>query len=117
MHSIKSKITTEITITLTEGEARALDAICGYGSDIFLEWFHKTHGKHYIRDHEIHVESLFEKGRALGKAFYELQKAREAIIQLNTNKAIPVPKVKFWKRWQQKLFKTTTAPAPVTGKL
>lgn len=85
-HTIKTKVTTEITITLTEGEARVLDAICGYGPKIFKEWFYKTHGQYYLQKHQQHIDSFFEKGRSLGAAFYEIEKARASILKLD-----PIP--------------------------
>jgi hypothetical protein len=62
---IELKVETKITLELTAGEAGALQAICGYGPDIFIEWFHRTHGKHYLEPYRSHVKSLFEKGKAL----------------------------------------------------
>lgn len=106
-HNIKFKIETNITITLTEGEARALDAICGYGPKLFLEWFHKTHGKHYIANYEVHLESLFTKARNLGTAFREMEKAKAELLKhiTNAHPAAPVLNPTFWRRWYVKLTK------------
>lgn len=65
MSTIKTEITSKITLELTDGEAGALDAICGYGPDIFIKWFESTHGTHYMRKYKAHLRSLFNKARAL----------------------------------------------------
>jgi len=99
-HTIKTKVTTEITITLTEGEARVLDAICGHGPDQFKKWFYKTHGEHYLKKHEEHINSFFQKGRSLGSAFYEIEKARAAILKLD-----PIPQMVTPPRRHAALFR------------
>jgi len=53
-------LTGTINITLTEGEARALEAIVGYGSDVFVKWFYKNCGQHYLKPHEEAMRSLFK---------------------------------------------------------
>ncbi len=52
-------ISVDITIRLTESEARALDALAGYGIDAFLKVFY-TLGRHYMEPHEDGLRSLFE---------------------------------------------------------
>lgn len=54
------KIEASITFTVTEGEARALSAIMGYGSKPFIEGFYSKMGKHYLMPHEKHVHTLFD---------------------------------------------------------
>lgn len=51
-------IAVDITIRLTESEARALDALAGYGVDSFLEVFYKL-GRAYMEPHEGGLRSLF----------------------------------------------------------
>lgn len=65
MSEIKSKasITGQVVLILSEEEARALDAIVGYGPKLFVEWFYKTHGKHYLKPHENGMVSLFDTCR------------------------------------------------------
>jgi hypothetical protein len=55
-----SKFEVKILLELTEQEARALEAIVGYGTKEFLECFYAHLGKHYLEPHESGVESLFE---------------------------------------------------------
>lgn len=62
----EAKISSEIKVVLTlnESEARALEAICGYGPDKFIEWFYRNLGKNYLKPHEKGMRSLFETVRA-----------------------------------------------------
>jgi len=49
-----------ITLQLTEVEARALEAIVGYGTEEFLKCFYQHLGKHYLEPHEEGVKILFK---------------------------------------------------------
>lgn len=60
---IKPVLDVKIALELTEGEARALDALAGYDFKAFTEVFYKHMGKHYLEPHEGHLRSLFEKIR------------------------------------------------------
>ena len=53
----------EVTLVLTEDEAKALDALVGYGHKIFLEVFYTHLGKAYLQPHERGLKSLFESVR------------------------------------------------------
>lgn len=83
MSTIITKIHSTIFFELTEGEAGALDAICGYGPQKFLEWFKKNHGSHYIEKYETHVKTLFEKARKLDIAIKQLQDAKKQLQTIN----------------------------------
>lgn len=56
-------ITTEVsitaTLTLTEGQLRALDALAGYGDDAFLKAFYVKLGKYYMQPFERDLRELF----------------------------------------------------------
>jgi hypothetical protein len=41
-----------MVFTVDEGEARALDALAGYGDDAFIEIFYEQLGKAYMEKHE-----------------------------------------------------------------
>lgn len=69
----------KIYLELTEGEAGALDAICGYGPKEFREWFYRNMGHSYLKPYEQHLDSLFSKARSLNHAVKELQKARDEL--------------------------------------
>ena len=49
-----------ISMSLSEAEARALEALAGYGSDAFLKVFYEHMGKAYLEPHEHGLRSLFE---------------------------------------------------------
>ena len=60
----KVEIEFTINLTLTKGEALALDAIAGYGADEFLNVFYQKMGKSYLQPHEAEMRSLFKVIRA-----------------------------------------------------
>lgn len=55
-----SKIVTEIQLSLTEGEAHALQALACYGHKVFLKFFYEHLGTHYLKPHEKDLISLFD---------------------------------------------------------
>lgn len=56
---IKPTISLSLTLELNETEARALDALVGYGVDDFLKVFYEKLGRHYMEPHESGLRSLF----------------------------------------------------------
>lgn len=60
----KPKIELLVTIALSEQEARALDALVGYGDDAFIKAFYEKLGEGYMRDHEAGLRSLFTSVRS-----------------------------------------------------
>lgn len=66
MSNVTGKITSKSTmdfmigLNITEDEARALEAIVGYGTKPFLECFYKHMGEYYLQPYEKGVYSLFE---------------------------------------------------------
>lgn len=42
----------KITFTVSESEARALDALAGYGEDAFVKSFYEVLGEGYMKPHE-----------------------------------------------------------------
>lgn len=53
-------ITFGATLTLTEVEVRALDALVGYGDDAFIRVFKEGLGEAYIQHHEAGLRSAFD---------------------------------------------------------
>lgn len=53
----------EVTLLLSEAEAKALDALVGYGPEPFLKVFYEHLGKAYLQPHERGLKSLFESVR------------------------------------------------------
>lgn len=73
------KVDLSITLSLTEGEARALDALAGYGDKSFLDVFYRHLGKSYLEPYEADLKALFDKIRAeLPPALNRAEKARTA---------------------------------------
>ena len=61
----KPTVSLELQLSISEGEARALDAIIGYGAEPFLKVFKEKLGSCYIEGHEKDVVSLFESLRSI----------------------------------------------------
>lgn len=69
-----------IQLNLNEGQARALEAICGYGPDSFVKWFYKNCGTHYLKPHEQAMRDLFAVVmKELPGHLNKLDKARAAL--------------------------------------
>lgn len=66
MARIEARPTIELKVSfaLTEPEARALDAMVGYGDDAFIKHFYEGLGQAYMRDHEQGLRSLFQSVRS-----------------------------------------------------
>lgn len=74
--TIKPEVLSNITLHLTETEARALDALAGYGIKPFLEVFYKHMGRAYLEPHEAGLVSVFETIRALGPVLGTIEELR-----------------------------------------
>jgi hypothetical protein len=59
------KVEVTATMSFSEAELRALDALVGYGSDAFLKVFYEKLGKHYMQPHEAGLRTLFESVRGV----------------------------------------------------
>lgn len=70
----------EVHLVLSETEARALDAIVGYGFDDFMKVFKEHMGKHYISGHERGAETLFSSVRdAVGPQLSHITASRNLL--------------------------------------
>lgn len=68
-----------MTFTVTEQEARALDALAGYGDDAFIKAFYEKLGKAYMQNHEEGLRSFLRSIRALvGPVLARQDMARKA---------------------------------------
>lgn len=90
MAEIKLKSATQVDIkihlVLSEDEARALEAICGYGPDQFVKWFYKNLGKFYLQPHETAMRSLFDTVRSeLPKQLRKADEVKKTLNNLNSN--------------------------------
>lgn len=59
----RPKIELQVVFTLSEEEARALDAMVGYGDDAFIKVFYEKLGASCMRDHEAGLRSFLLSAR------------------------------------------------------
>ena len=62
---VNPKLDISISFTVNEQEARALDALSGYGDDAFIKAFKENLGEAYIRNHEEGLRSFLRSVRAI----------------------------------------------------
>lgn len=75
---IKTAVSITATLTLTEGQLRALDALAGYGDDAFFKAFYLKLGKHYMQPVERDMRELFAVIRKeVPKALSEIEESRK----------------------------------------
>lgn len=77
----KPKVELELTFTINEAEARALDALVGYNYDDFIAIFKEKLGKHYIEkdNAEDGLRLFFESIRKIMPGYLsQLEKAKKA---------------------------------------
>lgn len=73
-----------VNIQLTEGEARAWDAIVGYGWEAFISVFEEKLGKHYIAPYKVDAKRMFEQTRStIGMQLHGIEAAKKAIKAIN----------------------------------
>lgn len=77
----KAKVTFELTMTISERAAHALDALAGYGDDEFLKVFYAKLGQHYLKPHEGALRELFAAVRAqLPSQLHAVKEARAKLF-------------------------------------
>jgi hypothetical protein len=59
----RANVELSVTLTLNEAEAKAIDALVGYGVDGFLKVFKAQLGEAYMRGNEDGLKSFFESSR------------------------------------------------------
>jgi hypothetical protein len=82
MAKVESRVTMsfETTITLTEDECGALDALVGYGDEAFLKAFGEKLGEAYMRRHTDGLKSFFRAVRNhVVPALATMQKTRDTV--------------------------------------
>jgi hypothetical protein len=71
-----------IEFTLTKEEAKALEAIAGYGADPFLKTFYQHMGESYLKPFEKAIRDLFKRiTEELPSELYKIEKAEEGITE------------------------------------
>jgi uncharacterized protein (DUF2164 family) len=79
-----SKIELTLTVNLSEAEVRAFDALVGYGTDQFLEFFYKNMGTAYMKPNEQGLRDLFATMRGnCADAIQRIDAARKAFATEN----------------------------------
>jgi hypothetical protein len=79
---VVTKVEAKVYLELTEGEARALAAICAYGPRAFTDWFYANLGKTYLQPFVSHLQPLFDKAYGLKDAVKKIDAARQAIKEI-----------------------------------
>ncbi|RSC37315.1 hypothetical protein EGT36_08615 [Agrobacterium sp. FDAARGOS_525] len=85
MPKVKNNIAVQFTstLTLTETEMRALDAIVGYGFDSFIKVFKRDLGENYIQSHEDGARALFATiKREVHPALNEVAEIRKRLLDI-----------------------------------
>lgn len=69
-----------VSFTVSESEARALDALVGYGDDAFIKVFYDKLGKAYMDRHEQGLREFFQSIRGFMPGILsQIDDARKAI--------------------------------------
>ena len=77
----KIQVSFHVTLQLDEVQARALDAMVGYGIESFLTTFYKM-GTHYMQPYEGGMRSLFKAiEEQVRPELSKIDRARDAIRQ------------------------------------
>lgn len=75
--AVNSKLDINIAFTVTESEARALEALSGYGEDAFLKHFYQFLGEGYLKPYEQGLRDFLKTIRhVLGPELGRLDDAR-----------------------------------------
>lgn len=70
------RIELTVRMVLGEEEARALDALSGYGVDAFVKHFYEHLGEHYMKPHEAGLRSFLESCRGISGILKRTDDAR-----------------------------------------
>lgn len=82
----RSVVTISVAFEVDESEARALDAMSGYGDDAFVKAFYDNLGKAYMQEHEAGLRRFLSTIRnVVGPALSQVDEAR--ILLMNAAKA------------------------------
>lgn len=78
----KIDVSFKITLELTVNEAKALNAIAGYGTKAFLEKFYAEMGKHYLQPTETDFILFLEKCQyQIPKEISKIERAAKGIVE------------------------------------
>lgn len=78
--SNRTRVHFTVTMQLDEEQARALDALVGYGVDSFLDCFYEGLGRGYLEPYEAGLRRLFAAvGEEVSPELYRIDAARKAL--------------------------------------
>lgn len=78
----RPKVDCEIVFSVNEAEARALDALVGYGDDAFIKAFKDNLGSSYLENHEAGLRQFFKDVRGnVPPILSKLDRARKAFSE------------------------------------
>lgn len=87
----KTRVEFKVTLELSENEARAWDAIVGYGWEAFEKVFKEHLGKHYIQPYSNEAKEMFEHTRKnIGFQLHAVDEVKKAIAKINNKDSIEV---------------------------
>lgn len=76
----KIDVSLKLTFEVSEPEARALEAMAGYGDDAFVKAFYDKLGKAYMDKHEAGLRAFLKSMReTLPNILFRVDEARKAI--------------------------------------
>jgi hypothetical protein len=77
----KPTLNVTIAFEVNESEARALDALAGYGDDAFIQAFYVNLGRSYMEKHESGLRTFLESIRAIVRpGLSVIDKARKVLV-------------------------------------
>lgn len=79
-------ISAELTLTISEEELRALDALAGYGDDAFIKAFYKVMGESYLKPHERGLRTFLDSIRGCASLARDAEECREFVRQTNAER-------------------------------
>lgn len=89
--NVQSRVTVAVQFEVDEEEARALDALAGYGDDAAIEAFYKNCGKHYLQPYEAGLRRfLSEIRKVVSPALNEADRNRAILLNAKNNSAPPI---------------------------
>jgi hypothetical protein len=77
--TVKTATSVDFTQTFSEVEARALEALVGYGIEPFLKVFYEHMGRAYMQPHEQGLRSLFDSIGDISGALNEVDHNRRLL--------------------------------------
>lgn len=79
-------ISAELTLTISEEELRALDALAGYGDDAFIKAFYQVMGQSYLQPYERGLRTFLASIRGCASLARDAEECREFMRQTNAER-------------------------------